>query len=621
MAEKNVLRSFLIGLGFKIDDQEWKRFDGFWKKVGTRFTDLSAQAAAASLEIAAAVTVIADQLTNLYYISQRTGTSVGGLQAFQFGAKQIGLTAEQATSSLEGLAAAMRLQPGTQGVLSGLGIDPHQDKLQILLKLVDVLRRMPYYQGSAIAGMFGIDEQTFFMLSKNFDQLKAGIDARQRMASAFGLDPEKLAAQSRQFHNDLGKIQERFEVLGMVLARDFLPLMDGAVRLFDKLLGLLGPLDAKTHGWSTRLLAVAAALLSVNRALAAGRWLIKTIGLGGKVPLGGGAAAGEGALAAEGAAGGAEAAGAAGLGAIALPVLVVAAIGSALVWMQLHPDKVRAAAKAVWEGAKKVGGDLKSDVKAVLPEAKAHPLSFLKQALATGLTGNPLGLDIDTQKLKTLSLGAKDLAGAVVKSNVLQASAFMEAVIAKSEGFRGKPYWDVNGWAIGHGHHIQAGENLTSIDRVGADRLLHQDVLKYVRNILTKVHQTLNSNQLSALTSLEYNIGAGNFNQSTLLKKLNSGDFAGAAAQFERFNKVRQPNGTYLVDKGLVARRKEESDLFRKAVSLDQKTEINIHGVSDPQAAAREAAKRQDGVNRTLVRNLSGVIDSPGALAGAVATP
>lgn len=613
MAEKNVLRSFLIGLGFKIDDQEWKRFDSFWKKVGNQFTSLSTQATVASLEVAAAVTAIADQLTNLYYVSQRTGTSVGGIQAFQFGAKQIGLTAEQATQSLEGLAAAMRLQPGTRGILAGLGIDPNQDKLQVLLKLIDVLRRMPYYQGSAIAGLFGIDEQTFLMLSKNFDQLKGAIDARARMAQAFGLNPDQLAGQSRQFTNDVNQIKERFEVLGMVLARDFLPVMDTAVKLFDKMLQFLAPLDKKTHGWSTGLIAVAAALLSVNRALAIGRGLLKLLGLGRAAGAAGGAIGTEGAA---GAATVAEGGAAAGLGAIALPVLVVTAIGAALVWMQLHPDKVRAAAKFAWEGIKKAGNDLKGDLKAIAPIAKAHPLDFLKTTISTLATGNPFGLSIDTEKLKTLSLGAKSFAGDVAFRAGLQASSFIESIVARKEGFRAKPYWDVNGWAIGYGHHLKPGENLSSIDRVGAAGLLHQDIMERVSHVLASVRQALNVNQLGALTSLEYNIGQKNFDRSTLLKKLNAGDFAGAAAEFGRFNKVKT-NGTYLVNKNLTARRAEEASLFQRPVNLDQKTQIVVQGSNDPQATAKAVEKRQKDVNGTLARNLAGVLDSPGALQGA----
>ncbi|MDP2640772.1 MAG: glycoside hydrolase family protein, partial [Betaproteobacteria bacterium] len=48
--------------------------------------------------------------------------------------------------------------------------------------------------------------------------------------------------------------------------------------------------------------------------------------------------------------------------------------------------------------------------------------------------------------------------------------------------------------------------------------------------------------------------------KSTLLKKLNAGDYSGAAAEFPKWNKA---GGKVL--KGLVARRAAEAELFQAA--------------------------------------------------------
>ncbi len=69
----------------------------------------------------------------------------------------------------------------------------------------------------------------------------------------------------------------------------------------------------------------------------------------------------------------------------------------------------------------------------------------------------------------------------------------------------------------------------------------------------------LNQNQFDALVSLTYNIGSGAFNNSTLLKKLNKGDYQGAADQFLVWNKAGGK-----VMKGLVRRREAEQALFLK---------------------------------------------------------
>lgn len=85
--------------------------------------------------------------------------------------------------------------------------------------------------------------------------------------------------------------------------------------------------------------------------------------------------------------------------------------------------------------------------------------------------------------------------------------------------------------------------------------------LKKFEAAVNKVTVALNQNQFDALVSLTYNIGTGAFASSTLLKKLNAGDYKGAAAQFDVWNKA---GGKRM--QGLVNRRSTERKLFEKAV-------------------------------------------------------
>jgi lysozyme len=64
-------------------------------------------------------------------------------------------------------------------------------------------------------------------------------------------------------------------------------------------------------------------------------------------------------------------------------------------------------------------------------------------------------------------------------------------------------------------------------------------------------------NQFDAMVSFAYNLGAGNLSASTLLKKHKAGDFAGAAAEFARWNKAA---GKVLP--GLTRRRAAEAALY-----------------------------------------------------------
>ena len=113
-----------------------------------------------------------------------------------------------------------------------------------------------------------------------------------------------------------------------------------------------------------------------------------------------------------------------------------------------------------------------------------------------------------------------------------------------------------NVWTIGYGHT----KNVKEGDRISQDQancFLMQDLYSVERAIIRLVKVKLNQNQFDALCSLIFNIGISAFNKSTLLAKLNNGDYVGAAEQFRRWNKVNN-----VVMAGLVRRRQAEEDLF-----------------------------------------------------------
>lgn len=106
-----------------------------------------------------------------------------------------------------------------------------------------------------------------------------------------------------------------------------------------------------------------------------------------------------------------------------------------------------------------------------------------------------------------------------------------------------------------HGRQFDANAVWTQAE-CDAEFLTDMAHFESVVHKLVKVQ--LNQDQFDALVSFAYNLGEGNLGQSTLLKKLNAGDFAGAAQEFPRWNK-----GDGKVLPGLVRRRASESLMFR----------------------------------------------------------
>ncbi len=91
-----------------------------------------------------------------------------------------------------------------------------------------------------------------------------------------------------------------------------------------------------------------------------------------------------------------------------------------------------------------------------------------------------------------------------------------------------------------------------------AEARLARDLGIAAQDVARLVHVPLTQGQFDALCSFVFNVGAGKFSDSTMLKHLNAGDIEGAGWEFERWVFAK---GERLP--GLVARRKREAELFR----------------------------------------------------------
>lgn len=130
--------------------------------------------------------------------------------------------------------------------------------------------------------------------------------------------------------------------------------------------------------------------------------------------------------------------------------------------------------------------------------------------------------------------------------------------IAMREGFSATRYRDADGYSIGFGHFIKAGERFDEpMNDATARTLLLQDAGNAADAVRAYVKVPLSQNEFDALVSFVYNVGAGAFKNSTLLRELNLGDYSGAAQQFDRWNKSQ---GQVLP--ALVARREQEKNQF-----------------------------------------------------------
>lgn len=135
-------------------------------------------------------------------------------------------------------------------------------------------------------------------------------------------------------------------------------------------------------------------------------------------------------------------------------------------------------------------------------------------------------------------------------------------LIKQAEDFRAKAYADPEPggilWTVGYG---ATGPDIgpdTVWTMAQAEADLADRLIVVNRTVTQAIRTRLTQQQRAALVDFTYNVGSGQFLQSTLLRLLNAGDYDGAAEQFLRWNK---DDGK--VEGGLVKRRAIERALFK----------------------------------------------------------
>ena len=137
------------------------------------------------------------------------------------------------------------------------------------------------------------------------------------------------------------------------------------------------------------------------------------------------------------------------------------------------------------------------------------------------------------------------------------------------EKFSSKAYYataaekDDGKLTIGYGHLIIDGDGLDAdsvLTETEATGLLLNDIAKHQIYVNRGVKVPLTQNQFDALVSFTFNLGGGAFGKSTMLKKLNSGDYEAVPAQLMKWTKQ---GGAVL--QGLVNRRASEVRIWDDA--------------------------------------------------------
>lgn len=166
------------------------------------------------------------------------------------------------------------------------------------------------------------------------------------------------------------------------------------------------------------------------------------------------------------------------------------------------------------------------------------------------------------------------------------------------EGFYAEAYLCPAGvWTIGYGHTRGVRQGMT-ITEEEAEATLLQDLAEAAEDVERLISVRLTENQFAAIVSFTFNVGAGNLQESTLRRKINTGNYDDVPSELNRWVKATDPvSGKKRTLRGLVRRRAAEGDLW---LTPDEAAETEEGGLLMPQRV-----DNVDSVAKTSVPTLS----------------
>ena len=306
-----VIKEFLVGLGFQIDEAGLSKFSSGITNATIAVGAIGTAAVAAAGAITAFVAGVADKFDALGDLADRVNTTVESVMRLGYVATLTGSSVEAANSSIENLSrvageAALGLGRGAK-VFQDLGLSAKdsngnlKDTSVLMAEIGDKIKDMGRGEQMAVLSKLGIDPTMINALTTDVSGLAAEFDQLYKNA---GIDANKAAEQSGEFNDSMDRLKMTFDAIksavglkfmgqlrnGIDTLRKFLvenmpkiinavsPIINLVLRIAEafirivgrigsavgSILGFLGDLNDATNGWAGYILAAAAAWKFLN---------------------------------------------------------------------------------------------------------------------------------------------------------------------------------------------------------------------------------------------------------------------------------------------------------------------------------------------------------------------
>ncbi|MBU9234089.1 mannosyl-glycoprotein endo-beta-N-acetylglucosamidase [Burkholderia multivorans] len=668
MADSVVIREFLVALGFRVDEKGLKNFKEGVEGTTKGVRQLIATVSGAALTVSAGVAAFASKLERLYFVSQRTGASAANLRGFEFAARNMGVSAEAATGTIENLARFLRNNPAGEGYLATLGVQTRnangelRDTVDIMSDLGKSLANKPTWLASQYGNILGIDEN--LLLAMRNGDFERFLKQYREMSQTTGLD--KAADDAHQFMTQLRGIGTAFENLGIRVEGAMLQKIGPQLERFQRWMDehgdeianritdiadavvraavAMGPalawladkfveLDRGTDGWSTKILLLGVALKAL-----------------GVFRIAGGILKMAGALRAAGAATtSATAAGGGLLSVLGSLATAVAAVGAAFAGWKIGDalrDKVDGLItqlsggkyRSLWDvltgkdrrGLDKTGGYTQEELDSVkdgggakltpprgaalAPAQTAPSAPAAAPAGSGGLVGTMSRL-ADTAFGKLIARGEGDYnsvnrgarGGYRAGTENLEGMTLAQVMAAQRAGqFNAAGRYQIIGSTLAEAARSLKLNGDEMFDRKLQDRIFEQYLVRNKRRAIADYVEGRSDDLRGALRAASREWASVADPDTGRSYYAGKGNNRASITVAEMEAALRNTRATYQPPAALAAQSAARGGPAK--VELHQSTQIHVNGASDPNAAGRAVEREQRAVNADMVRNLQGVI-------------
>lgn len=276
----DVLREFMVRLGFAVDDASYRKFQDSVKRVTDQVQEIGAVVTAVAGAITAMVEKSARDFESLFFFARRAGTTVASLQELQYIAKQAGMGVNdlaQMTQQLfdrivetgGGVAVVLhQMHVNTTEMVNG--VMKMRDTKDILLDVAKSFHDL-YESGQAFIAIkygeqLGYSADQVVKLATGYEKMAQASKDYAEIIKNAGLTPTDIEKMGQGWENTATKLNKFLETLKLfytLFATRLEPAFNGILDFLTQAVTFLNQMDKATDGVSTEIFGFGLTLLGV----------------------------------------------------------------------------------------------------------------------------------------------------------------------------------------------------------------------------------------------------------------------------------------------------------------------------------------------------------------------